>query len=186
MKKFISVILVVLLLLTGCGKVKTPSKAVDKWIKSIPSQKDELMKKYDIDLSELSKKNQKVLEKAIAMVLDSKYEILNEKIDGDKAIVDVKITSYDFLSSLPSVVTSILSTAFEMYNATDEEVEDKIFEILDESLTEIKKGGKTFSYTIKVPAIKKNGSWEVSKEAAQKVLLEPFENMLIGYGQLFK
>ncbi len=184
MKKIICALLAISLLLTGCGKVTTPTKAAEKWIKEIKNSKKELLNREELSQYELSKENMKSVENLIDLVLDFDYKVVDEKISDDVAVVEVQVTTYNYLTAVPSLVSSALTLAFSSINDSEEEFMNKACELLDEKVKELKEEGKTYTYTAKIPAEKTEKGWQVSEEAAKKVFLAPFMDMINSYSSL--
>lgn len=101
MKKKLLVILVVIISIsTGCTLLKsTPKSEVVKFLnnyknnsKEVVSELDDYLKTEELDKDSLDEYKEIYLRQ----YSDMKYEIKDEKIDGDKATVDVLITVYDY------------------------------------------------------------------------------------------
>ena len=94
-------------------------------------------------------------------IQDFDYELSNEKIDGDKATVDVKITTYDIGTAFSSFISEYFTQALTLaFSDTSEEQIEKIGETLFETkmneLTE-----KTYSETVQLNLVNKDDSWKV-------------------------
>ena len=102
MKKVVSVIsiLVISLIMVGCSCMKTTAKgAVESFLdqyrnlsSSVITDMDEVVDKETELTEEQKEKYRDVLKKQYS---DLEYEIVNENYDGDKAVVETKITVYD-------------------------------------------------------------------------------------------
>lgn len=96
-------------------------------------------------------------------MLDFDYTLSDEKIDGDKATVQVKITTYEFGKAMTNTISKYFEKALPLAfsGASDEELEkimNDIFKAELDALTEKKYTGEA---TINL--IQKDGEWKVSE-----------------------
>lgn len=99
-KKLIGVLILTLVLLTGCSLMKkTPKDAVAKFLNNyknndtaVVNELNDYLATEDLDQDTLEDYREIYLRQYSNM----KYEIKEEKIDGDKATVEVQITVYDY------------------------------------------------------------------------------------------
>ena len=174
MKKLL-IALIALLGLVGCtiGPANTPTKAVEEYLERYIDNDDTIMSELDEyvdgnqDLDDTLKDTYKeILKKQYS---DLKYEIVEEKYDGDNAVVTVKITVYDLYK------TQIDADDY-LTNHTDEfkDEDDKYdpIKFMKYKLDQMKSNDKTVTYTIDINVIKNNNVWEVSQldnESLQKI-----------------
>lgn len=102
------------------------------------------------------------IEKEIAFELFSaiEYEIEEAKINGEKAVIPVKISNVNFKTVLPDVISSSIAAAFSD-TATEEDPEQIMLDALracDHS--------KKISYAMELTAQKKNGIWIIDIDNA--------------------
>lgn len=100
-------------------------------------------------------------ETLLPKIRDFDYELSNEKIDGDKATVDVKITTYDIGTAFSSFMTEYFAQALTLAfsDASEEKIEkigETIFQTKMNELTE-----KTYSETVPLELVKKDDGWKV-------------------------
>ena len=100
-------------------------------------------------------------ETLLPKIRDFDYELSNEKIDGDKATVDVKITTYDIGTAFSSFMSEYFAQALTLAfsDTSDEKIEkigETIFRTKMNELTE-----KTYSETVTLDLVKKADNWKV-------------------------
>ena len=187
MKRVIPVMLslVLVLLLSGCGKTESPSEVTDRFFKAIKEQDtDTISEIYEGDDLDLSKAGGEITEddsglseelqkKMMDMIFDFDYEVGDEEIKDDDAVVKVKVTSYALGDTMTSVYTDLMSWALEnMFSApSEEETQKKTSEIFTEKLEETE---KSYTKEIEIKLVKKDDKWIVSKENDSEELLNAF------------
>ena len=188
MKVFNKMLLIVVALcfalsisLCGCGdKAPTPTETADTFLTAVKAQDTETIKTvYEgetIDMlasldedeeesdGEDSLLSDEYFEKTLLpKMLDFDYELSNEKIDGNKATVDVKITTYDigsaFTAFMADYFTQAITMAFE--GASDEEIEKLANTTFESKMAELKE--KTYSETVTLNLVNKDDVWKVAK-----------------------
>ncbi len=101
---------------------------------------------------------------------DMKYEIIDEKYDGDKATVKVKVTVYDLYKSQQDADKFLLDNREEF---NDESGIHDAAKFLEYKLEQMKKQEETVDYTIDVKLEKnEKDNWEVqqlSEEDLEKI-----------------
>lgn len=161
--------------LIGCGG-SAPKDQVKKDIDAIKKESTEsIMKSMGDSINDLKEYgiSQKSIEDFTEKLKDFDYEILDEKVDGDKATVNVKITTYDFKSSIKKSFQSLYQKALsgeiksekELYAYMDKEVFGSLNKLKD----------KTLSKEVKINCKKKDGKWETDIEQSQD-----FQNAILG------
>ena len=174
--------------MVGCGgggassaaPEPTPSNAVSGMLDALKAQDAEAFAKYyageapeSLDIkAELEKdssfssmpEEQKAAVMAIGdKVMDFDYSVGNEQVDGDKATVDLTITTYDFASTIDTLMGSIMSQAMSM-QATGETDEAAAAAAAMESIQSALDGltSKDVSSTVTVNVSKdSDGNWKV-------------------------
>lgn len=159
MKKVYYIVLsfIFLFMLSGCG-TNTPKAKTEEYLSRYTSLSDEV--KVDIDTavnsSGLSVSNQeqykKVLERQYKNI---KYEVKDESIDGDEAIVTVKLTVYDLYKSDKSSLEYLGTNPAEFYvdNVLNQDLYDEYRVKNMLSMTD------TVDYEVNFYLTKKNGTW---------------------------
>lgn len=185
MKKKIAILmafcLLALVALCGCGG-PTPTETADTFLSAIKAQDEEAIKTVyageDFDLMGDVSKNgygdenddssdllsgEDMTEMFMSKLLDFDYELSNEKIDGNKATVDVKITTYEIGNAFSSFMTDYFSQALTLAfsGASDEQIEKVADNILTEKFTELKSKDYTGTATLKL--VKKDDVWKVAE-----------------------
>lgn len=163
MKKLKKLIVIVmsLFLVVGCGC--TNNKAADSvkdYLNNYKNLDDNVNSQLDdVVAAEDLTDNQKETYKEILkrQYKDMKYEITNEKYEGDEAVVTVKITVYDYYKVQQDVADHLKDNREEFYKdgVYDEDA------YIDYKLDTMKKYDKTITYTIDFVVEKKNNKWVV-------------------------
>ena len=166
MKKILIVSLCVLLLV-GCGNTKlsekTPKEVVEQYLKNyqtlddeVMTQLDEVIKKEDYtdqqknDYLELMKRHYQNL----------KYEIKDDMIDGDKALVTTSIEVYDYSKELQNADEYLEKNPAEFNNASGE-YDITLFN--NYRLDKLKKVDTTVKYTIDFSLSKTSKGWVIDE-----------------------
>ena len=181
MKKIIALILSLTLCfsLTGCGS-PSPTKVTTTFLEAVKAQDAASVEKVylgdpdDVNASgeivdeEESKEVETETEQKLFTTLEEKlfsfdYEVSNEVIDGDKATVDVTITTYDMGMATTSALGEYMSQAIGLAfaGASEEQMENlsmKLFLDKISALTE-----KDYTKTVKVHLEKVDDEWRLSK-----------------------
>ena len=110
MKKLVVVIISFLFILVGCGeKMDTPTKKVETFLSKYQKNDQEIVDQFDVSLIEEENLNdeqkQKYKEVMMSQYKDLTYEIKDERVDGNKAVVDVEIEVYDYNTVLNNANT---------------------------------------------------------------------------------
>ena len=150
MKKFIALLL---LLLCGCevSLNNTPTKQAEIFLGRYQSLHKEVLNDLDleIDKMDLSNENKEKYRSVMKKhYQDLEYKILEERIDGDKATVDVLIEVNDY-SDVKSGLEKIIS---------DLSIENED-EIMKRRLGIMKDSKKQIKYTISLTFTKKDNKW---------------------------
>lgn len=174
-KKILSLLMVAILSLTmvGCSNSPTPTETADAGIKAIKTlDLDGLAAVYDqadgkenID-STLDKEDKQLLENiknsSLSKLLDFDYELSNEQIDGEKATVDIKITTYSvekaFKALMPKFFTFALSE--ESSNLSDEQIVEKVLKMAEAEMDKITT--KDYTTTATIDLVQRDGEWKIA------------------------
>ena len=102
-------------------------------------------------------------EKFNAVAADFEYEMGKETIDGDKATVEVTITSHDMAAVVPDAMEEYLTEAFAMAfdGASEEEMSDLFMQIFAKKLDP--DAEKTHVATTTFNLSKVDGEWKLDK-----------------------
>lgn len=161
MKKIYLVILsfMFIFLLVGCG-TNTPKVKTEEFLSRYVSLNDDVVSSMETSISGegLTTTNQTKYRDVLKRQYENlKYEVKNEKIDGDKATVTARITVYDLYKSEQSSLDYLNNNRTEFY--TNEVLNQDAYDTyrLDEMLKTI----ETVEYDIDIYLTKDNGTWVV-------------------------
>lgn len=110
MKKLVVTIIAFLFVLVGCtNEMDSPTKKVETFLNKYQKQDEEIIKEFDVSMIEEETLNDEQKEKYKDIMLDQYknlvYEIKEEKVDGNKATVEVEIEVYDYNKALENAYT---------------------------------------------------------------------------------
>lgn len=153
------VLFMFLFLLVGCTS-NTPTSKTEEYLNRYVSMDDDVKKSMETTISGegLSTSNQELYKEVLTrQYKDMKYEVKDETIDGDEAVVTVKITVYDLYKSDLTSLDYLNNNSSEFYvdNVLDQDLYDKyrIKSMLDTK--------DTVDYEIDFFLTKENGTWIV-------------------------
>lgn len=163
MKKRIGIISICLLLLltTACAMGNTPTSTVEKLLSKYNNQDEEILVELDdyVNGSDLTdEQNQKYKDVYLRQFKDLKYEIKDEKIDGDNAVVTAQITVYDYYT-IDKDANKYLEENPDKFK-TDDEYDESLF--TDYKLEKLENAEKTVDYTIDFNLTKIENKWELN------------------------
>ena len=168
------------LAVTGCGAKKandTPSGAVDGFLTAIKESDEEKLKEVyagdskgfaDLDEKIIGQEgaaasglSEEALEELKEKILGFDYEIGEEKIDGDKATVKVKIKTYDIGKIFEKWFNDYLEWAMKNFGSglSEEKATKKAMELFEEVFKGAK---KTYEQDVTLDVEKVDGKWKVS------------------------
>ncbi|MCI9084515.1 MAG: hypothetical protein HFH46_02725 [Bacilli bacterium] len=164
MKKILVIIFSALFILTGCDSKldNTPTKKVEEFLNNYQSLDSKVMEDLDTtlaadpDLNEDNKSEYKEFMKKHYQ--DLKYEIKDEKIDGDKATVETEITVRNYTKSVADAENYKSENTAE-FNGEDGNYDATLFSTY--RLDELKKVTDTETYTITFNLTKQDDIWKL-------------------------
>ena len=168
MKKFLKIFLVMFftISLVGCSCMQmTARNRVEEFLDQYRNLSANVLGDLDevvdseVDLNEEQKeKYRDVLKKQYS---DLEYEIVNENYDGDKAVVEAKITVYDLYKAQRDA-TVYLNEHSEEFN--DEAGNYDSSKFMDYKLELMQKNNDTVEYTINFNLTKDDdGNWQITE-----------------------
>lgn len=177
----ITIALAMLAALSACGpKIPTPTETADTFLTALKAQdKETLASAYaggDLDLLEEAAESDeseetnedsgltKVYEEQmVPKLLDFDYEISNEQIDGDKATVDVKITTFRIGDAFTAFFSEYISQAFMLAfsDASEEDIDALATTILSGKLADLTE--KSYEKTATLSLSMKDDKWVVDE-----------------------
>ncbi len=177
MKKRVKVvaIIAILFLLVGCSNsMDSPTKKVEQFLNKYQTNDKEVVDQFDTSLFEEETLSEEQKDKYKKIMLDQyknlTYEIKQEKIDGNKAKVDVEIEVYDFNKSLDKAYSYLDEHHDEFY--VDEVLDTVRF--IDYKLDQLMDFKDRVKYTISFNLSRKDSKsdWkieELSESDLQKI-----------------
>ncbi len=174
MKKFIAVLLTVLLL-SGCGLTNTPTAKVKAFLNNYNNLSDDVVADLEtkVEAENISDENKNVYKDVLRrQYKDMKYEIKDENIDGDKATVKVKITVYDLYKIDKDTVNYMNNNAGEFMDENGMYSEN-IFNKY--RIGEMLKTNNTVDYEVEFYLNKINDEWVV--ETPDRIVLEKIHGL---------
>lgn len=162
MKKIISILLLALIF-TGCSDLSnTPTKKAESFLKkyqmldsTVLSDLDETLENNTIMNGEQKDEYKKIMKKHYQNLA---YEVKDETINGDEAIVEVEITVTDFNKVLDEATVYLSDNIEEFYDENGEYSKDKFMDYRLQKLSDAKEKVK---YTIEIPVSKVDEEWTV-------------------------
>ena len=177
----ITLVLAMLACLCACGPgIPTPTETVDTFPTALKAQDNETLETVyagsDFDLLEAAAEadeseetdedsglNKIYEEQMVPKMLDFDYELSNEQIEGDKATVDVKITTYNIGNAFTSFFSDYLSQALILAfsDASEEDLDALATTILSGKLADLTE--KSYEKTATVNLSMKDDKWVVDE-----------------------
>ncbi len=161
MKKIVLVLLGIFSLI-GCTTMNTPTKKTEELLMRYQSLSDDVLS--DLELSaeteNLGSTNTQTYKDAITRQYQNmKYEITNESINGDEAVVTAKITVYDLYKTMKESqnYATLNPSEFETNGAYDQS------KFLTYELDQMLKGEDTIEYTVDFYLEKVDEEWRVKE-----------------------
>ena len=162
MKKVLSFLLIVFLMV-GCNMMNTPTKKVEEFLMSYQTLSEDVVSDLELsaEMENLSSTNKiTYMDVMQRNYKNLKYEIANENVNGDEAVVTAKITVYDLYKAMKESNDYLTdnSTEFEVNGVYDQN------KYREYELNQMLKTNYTVDYTI---------SFNLSKVDEEWVLNEP-------------
>lgn len=152
-------------LLVGCGNLSnTPTKQVEDFLKKYQSLDNAVLTDLDDVIAaettfndDQKNKYRDIMKKHYQNLT---YEIKDETLDGDEAIVTVEITVTDFNKVLDETSQYLISHPEEF---NDDNGDYDIVKYNNYRLDRLKEANEKVKYTIAIPVTKVNNEWTVNK-----------------------
>lgn len=163
MKKFIG-LLIALIVMTGCSLTEnmdnTPTKKVEAMLAKYQTLDSEVLTDLDnvINLEELFDDDQKNEYREIMKrhYQDLTYEIKDETIDGESAVVTVEIEVNDYSKVMANADQYLEDNKEQFYNE-ENEYDEGLF--TKYRLDQLKDADERVKYTLELSLTKTNGDW---------------------------
>lgn len=170
MKKIL--ILLIPLLLIGCSLSNSPSSKVEAFLNNYNNLSDDVL--LDIEKSalneNLSEDNKNMYKNVLSRQYENmKYEIKDESVDANSAIVTVKVTVYDLYKVEKESLNYMNENSSEFYD-TDGVFSNDMFNTY--RINKLYDANETIDYEIKFYLDKKNNEWILrnpDKETLEKL-----------------
>ena len=198
----ITATMVMMVVLSGCGpKIPTPTETTDSFLQALKSQDAEAIASVydgtDVDLLEAASDSAEdnetdsdsettdtgleavYEEQMLPKMLDFDYELSNEQIDGDKATVDVKITTYRIGDAFTAFFSDYISQAFMLAfsDASEEDLDALATTILAGKLADLSE--KTYEKTATLSLSMKDDKWVVDNIEVSDEFLDAITGGLV-------
>ena len=177
----ITLVMAMIVALSACGpKIPTPTETADTFLTAIKAKDGETLATVyaggDLDLldkaaeaDESGETNEdtgltKVYEEQMMpKMLDFDYELSNEQVNGDKATVDVKITTYRIGDAFTAFFSDYLSQALILAfsDASEEDLDALATTILSGKLADLTE--KSYEKTATINLSMKDDKWVVDE-----------------------
>ncbi len=168
--KFLCVLLA-LIILTGCFANMSPSEKVENMMNRYIKNDQEIMNELDATLTE-QKLTKAQMTRYKEIIKDEysniKYDIKDEKIDGDEAKVELQIEVKDLYKASKKAGDYLLDHTEEFY--TDDVYDETKFK--DYKLKMMEEMTDTIKYTIFIELSNEDGIWtihELDQETLEKI-----------------
>ncbi|MFR5266581.1 hypothetical protein [Clostridium sp.] len=177
-KKVIAVSVAVLtagVMLYGCaGETSSPKTVVNDYFKGISKGDDkkvtELLSEAPVDFNQgLVESFDENIKKAQKIVIDNFKKITwttgEEKIEGDKATVDVKVKGPNMMKALESYISKALEEGLKAAFSGEEITTEKTEEMVNKMLVEAMGKMEIDEREGKISLIKKEGQWKIEQNS---------------------
>jgi len=152
------------LLLVGCELSNTPTRQVEALMKKYQTLDNSVLTDLDVVIKhdehlegEQEEKYRDIMKKHYQNLI---YEIKDEVINGDEAVVKVEITVTDFNKVLDEANRYLVNNPKEF---NDENGNYDAKKYMDYRLEQLKQAKDKVKYTLEIPVNKIDDNWKVSK-----------------------
>ena len=194
MKKKLCSLLLILALVLSFSACSTPSptEVTTAFLQAVKEQNTEDMADLyaegswslseeageEADLEEDDELSQYFVDEVFPKLLEFDYEVLEEKIDGEKAAVDVKITTYNLGDTFTAFVGEYLTQAFALaFSDADEDAITALGTSLFKEKAAVME--KTYTETVSIPLSQVDGAWVVDEIDEESPLINALTGGLI-------
>lgn len=165
MKKLLIIILGAFILVGCSDTTNTPSRKVEDYLGKYQRMDDDVLTQLDVilDNDTTMDKDQKKDYKSllIKQYQNLSYKITDERVEDEKAEVDVEVEVYDYQSSIVKSKNYFEEHKDEFMKEVEEDV-DEAKAYIKYKIEELKKVGDKTSYDITFNLTKEDGQWVVS------------------------
>lgn len=160
-KKYWLLSLLLLFITFGCGMGNTPKSKVSDLLDRYNNQDDVIKTELGDYLNALDLDDDNLTgyqDIYLRQYSDLKYNIKDERIDGDTAVVEVEITVYDYYIAENQINTYVSNNQEEFFDDNNIYDPDKA---LKYRIRELGKTNDTVKYTLDINLTKINNVWTV-------------------------
>jgi len=172
MKKIISLLILVSLVLTmaGCGE-KSSKQVTKEYLDSLKIEAKTSIENVE-DANDIFSCDENLQKEFYTMLSDFEYELGEEKIENNSATVTATIKTYDFGTMITDFLKDYLTQAFTLAfsGATEEEMNKVTAQILEDKITKTKEEGKITNAEIKISLNKTDDGWVVNEETGKAII----------------
>lgn len=162
MKKIITLLVVSIMCLTGCALMSnSPSDSVKKFLDNYKNNDEVVVDELNdyLTTEELSDDEMKdYREIYLRQYSNMKYEIKNEKIDGDKAEVEVQVTVYDYYKTNKASGEHLTANKADF---VDDDGDVDLTKYLSYKISKLLDTTDTVDYTLTLTLNKVDDKWEI-------------------------
>lgn len=162
MKKIITLLVVSIMCLTGCALMNNgPSDSVKKFLDNYKNNDEVVVDELNdyLTTEELSDDEMKdYREIYLRQYSNLKYEIKNEKIDGDKAEVEVQVTVYDYYKTNKASGEYLTANKADF---VDDDGDVDLTKYLSYKISKLLDTTDTVDYTLTLTLNKVDDKWEI-------------------------
>ena len=160
-KRFLLILLLALFLVCGCSLGDSPSAKVEELLKKYNNNDDVVKTELGdylntLALDELNRSDYQDV--YLRQYSDLAYEIKDERIDGENAIVTVQVTVYDYYTAENTISNYIATNQTEFYDETGVYNSANAFNY---RVNELKKVNDKIDYTLDFTLTKVNDEWSM-------------------------
>ena len=164
MKKILICLLLIPLLLTGCGKnMNSPTKKVEELLGKYQSMDSEVLSQLDdvVQANTTMSNTQKDEYRSLMQkqYQNLSYKIKNETVNGDSAVVDVEIEVFDYARAIAQADKYILEHEEEFKNNDGNTDNNKFMKY---KIKQMQKVTDKVKYTLSFDLEKDNNVWRIN------------------------
>ena len=193
--KILSLLLIGIVLLSGCAaKPETNVTAyLDELKTSISSDLNTIAieKYFDTDVQITENNQEFTLEshesnemtlRYLELFRGFEYKVIDSKIEGDSAVVNVEITTYPVGELLSNYMVQLFSKVFEwaFSGITEEEITAKSTTLFLDLANDIQ---KTYVKTVPVYMVKKEGKWLISGDTTNYEMMDALTGGILEFAK---
>ena len=172
---YLVVLSILLLLVTGCSTTK-PSTVVDGYMKELQNNITTILNE-DVEIAE---GDESLYNAMVNAMKEFEYEIVEETVNEDSAVVRVRIKTYALGLSFANAITDYLSQALSLAfsGASEETIKNLMFQTWTDKISEEVDKGKNYTETITIELEKIDNKWTIKNDKDEKIFNALTGNLL--------